>query len=121
MIKKLRKTAVMMVGVITTLAISLQAKIALAEGKTGIPTNVTPETFGQKLVELISAYATPLGGAIVLGAVVFGGFKLLTQAYQAEERARTMGGLLYVLIGAILVGGSLFFAGIFVGIGSQFK
>lgn len=114
---KIKAKAGQIWGAIVTFAITMQCKMATAAE---IPTNVTPETFSQKLVDLIAKYGTPIGGAIIFGAIVFGGIKLITQAYQAEERARTMGGFWYVLIGSVLVGGALFFAGMFVGLGQEF-
>ncbi|NLN48615.1 MAG: hypothetical protein GX154_05915 [Clostridiales bacterium] len=84
-------------------------------------TPVEAESFNTKLLDIASKYLTPLGGTIILFAVVFGGIKLLMSAYSPEKRKETMGGLGYVVVGAILVGGAMFFAGVFLGLGQSFK
>lgn len=114
---KIKEKASKILGVITGFAAAMKCKIASAAQ---IPTDVTPETFGQKLVDLVAAYGTPVGGAIILLVITFVGFAILFQANNPEKRAQTMGSLLYVAIAATLIGGGLFFAGIFMGIGNEF-
>ncbi|WP_054697639.1 TrbC/VirB2 family protein [Syntrophomonas palmitatica] len=84
-------------------------------------TEVDAENFNTKLVDIVTKYFTPLGGTIILLAVIFGGVKMLMSAYSPEKRKDTMGGLGYVLLGAILVGGAMFFAGVFLGVGKSFN
>lgn len=83
-------------------------------------TEINAESFNTKLLGIIEKYLQPLGGSIILIAVIIGGVKLLVSAYSPERRKETMGGLGYVLLGAIFIGGAMFFAGAFLGLGKSF-
>ncbi len=96
----------------------------LAEEETQLSnqlSQVTAEQFSGKIIHIAQAYMMPLGGAIVLIAIIIGGVKMLSGAYSPEKRKEAMGGLGYVLLGAILIGGSMFIAGLFWGVGSSFE
>lgn len=83
-------------------------------------TEVNAESFNTKLLSIIEKYLQPLGGTIILIAIIIGGVKLLISAYSPDKRKETMGGLGYVLLGAIFIGGAMFFAGVFLGLGQSF-
>ena len=84
-------------------------------------TEVNADNFNTKLLDIIEKYLQPLGGSIILIAVIVGGVKLLVSAYSPEKRKEAMGGLGYVLLGAIFIGGAMFFAGVLLGLGKSFE
>jgi hypothetical protein len=75
---------------------------------------------GNKIKELVTTVGMPVGGAILFLAVAFIAVQLMLSSMhgQSQKRAEVMGGLGYVAIGGILLGGALFFAGVILGAGS---
>jgi len=84
-------------------------------------TSVDANTFNSKIFSTVQKYMTPLGGTIVLVCIIVGGVRLAISAYSPEKRKQNMDGLWYVLIAAIVIGGSMFFAGVFMGVGESFN
>ena len=115
MIEKLKDRYLLVAAYVMTIILTTPALASAAISPTGA------DDFNNKLIAIAQKYLTPLGGTIILFAVVFGGIKLLASAYSPEKRKETMGGLGYVIIGAMLVGGAMFFAGVLLGLGESFK
>jgi len=116
MIEKIKDKYLLVAAYAMTIILTTPA-LAFAAGAID---SVEADTFNSKLIDIAQKYLTPLGGTIILFAVIFGGVKLLASAYSPEKRKETMGGLGYVIIGAILVGGAMFFAGVLLGLGGSF-
>lgn len=70
-----------------------------------------------KLEQLVNSVGIPVGGGILLISVCVAAIELMIARGRPEKRAETMSGLIYIAIGGILLGGALFFAGLFFGIG----
>jgi len=117
MFRALKNKAAYLFG---TLAVFIGTHPVLAEEKSSL-SQVSAEQFSSKIITIAQSYMMPLGGAVVLIAIIIGGIKMLSAAYSPEKRKEAMGGLGYVLLGAILIGGSMFIAGLFWGVGSAFK
>jgi hypothetical protein len=81
----------------------------------------TPDTFTNSFFTLLTKYGMPLGGAILLLSMILIGVRIMLSAINPRQKAEAMEALLYVIIGGIILGGALFFAGLAVGIGQQFK
>jgi len=81
----------------------------------------TAETFQDKLIGVVEAYGIPIGGGILLICVCVLGIKMMTGSFNSQKREETMGAFPYVIGGAVLFGGGLFFAGILLGIGQMFQ
>lgn len=75
--------------------------------------------FNNMLLQTVLKYLQPLGGSIVFIAVVVGGIILSLTAYSPDKRKEAMSGLLYVLLGAVVLGGAMFVAGVFIGVGKS--
>lgn len=78
-----------------------------------------PSELSSKIVQLVQTVGMPVGGALLFLAVCIGAIELIMARGKAEERAKVMSGLLYIAIGGIILGGALFFAGVFLGIGNS--
>ncbi|MBC7106726.1 MAG: hypothetical protein H5T97_12400 [Firmicutes bacterium] len=81
----------------------------------------TPDAFTSSFFTLLTKYGTPLGGAILLLSMLLIGVRIMLSAINPRQKAEAMEALLYVIIGGIVLGGALFFAGLAVGIGQQFR
>lgn len=114
-IDNIRKSKDKVIGILVMAMTFIYAHPVLAA-----VTEVNAENFNSKLLATIEKYLQPLGGTIILVAVLVGGFKLLATAYSPEKRKEAMGGLMYVLGGALLIGGAMFFAGALLGLGQSF-
>ncbi|RKO65687.1 pilin [Desulfofundulus salinus] len=110
--KRLKKAA----GALGTLAAGIfgAAAPAFAELQPQDPSQLT-----DKIIDLVNRVGMPVGGALLFLSVCVGAIELILSRGRPEKRAETMSGLLYVAIGGIILGGSLFFAGVFFGIGKS--
>lgn len=99
----------------TGTALTLMTTPAFAEGVQA----KDPSELTSKIVQLVQQVGMPVGGALLFLAVCIGAIELIMARGKAEDRARVMGGLLYIAIGGIILGGALFFAGVFLGIGQN--
>lgn len=84
-----------------------------------IPTH-TPDAFMGKLLSLVQNVALPLGAIIFFGCVVLGAIQLMWFRSRPDERAQTMSGFGYVLLGGVILGAALFLAGALIGVGRYF-
>ncbi|MGB9825898.1 MAG: hypothetical protein ACPLRU_04420 [Desulfofundulus sp.] len=80
---------------------------------------LTPETLTEKIIDLVQKVGMPVGGALLFLSVCVAAIELIMARGRPEKRAETMTGLLYIAIGGIILGGALFFAGVFLGIGQN--
>ncbi|NPV74299.1 MAG: hypothetical protein HPY89_11115 [Pelotomaculum sp.] len=78
-----------------------------------------PKQLSEKIIKLVQDVGMPVGGALLFLAICVGGIELMLSRGKPEKRAETMSGLLYIAIGGIILGGALFFAGVFLGIGKN--
>ncbi|NHM28943.1 hypothetical protein G7K71_18640 [Desulfofundulus sp. TPOSR] len=111
--KRLKKFA----GALGTLAAGIlwAAAPALAAGLQ----EQNPDQLTDKIIELVNKVGVPVGGALLFLSVCVAAIELIMARGRPEERARVMSGLLYIAIGGIILGGALFFAGVFFGIGKS--
>ncbi|MGB4702034.1 MAG: TrbC/VirB2 family protein [Syntrophomonadaceae bacterium] len=113
LIRKVKNKIAMLTALVITFAYT---NPALAD-----VTEVDAASFNAKVLGVLEKYLTPLGGTIILIAIVVGGVKMLLNAYSPDKRKETMSGLGYVLLGAAFVGGAMFFAGVLLGLGKSFN
>lgn len=78
-----------------------------------------PKQLTDKIVDLVNQVGVPVGGALLFLSVCVAAIELIMARGRPEKRAETMTGLLYIAIGGIILGGALFFAGAFLGIGKN--
>nr|WP_243137636.1 hypothetical protein [Desulfofundulus thermobenzoicus] len=78
-----------------------------------------PSQLTNRIIDLVNKVGVPVGGALLFLSVCVAAIELIMSRGRPEKRAETMSGLLYVAIGGILLGGALFFAGVFFGIGKN--
>jgi len=89
--------------------------------ESSVPINVSPETFGQTIVELVQKIGMPIGGAVLFLSICFVAIKIMTSAFNPDKKISAWEGLYQVAIGGIILGGALFLAGFFLGIGDQLR
>lgn len=79
----------------------------------------TPDSLGQKIVDIVKQTGMPIGGAIMLGSMAFIFIKMIITANNPNKRAEAIGALGYVAFGGIGLGGILFLAGAILGVGKS--
>ncbi|WP_031516613.1 hypothetical protein [Desulfofalx alkaliphila] len=108
----------------TTLFLSTASLFGLAT-KAYANTNyggVTPEdagTLGEKITTLVSKVGMPIGGGLLFFSVLIIAIKLIMTSGNARKRAEVMDGFVYLGIGGVLLGATMFVAGALLGIGSE--
>ncbi|MBO8128958.1 MAG: hypothetical protein H0Z39_07135 [Peptococcaceae bacterium] len=78
-----------------------------------------PGTFVNKLVDLVKTVGMPIGGAVLFLSVVVIAVRTMISQGRPEKMAETMQGLLWVGVAGVVLGASLFLAGVFLGIGER--
>jgi hypothetical protein len=80
---------------------------------------VTGSDLTDKIKNLVQEIGIPVGSSILFLTVCIVAVQLMLTQNNPQKRADTMSGLLYIAIGGILLGGALFFAGVFYGVGKE--
>jgi len=96
----------------------LLAPAALAEEIAGIKP-VEASTFVDKLKQLIINVGTPVGAVILIGSLILVAIKFMTSGGNDRKRQEALEGLTSVAIGGAILGGTLFLAGVILGIGQS--
>lgn len=89
-----------------------------ADGVGGV-TVVDPESFGEKITQLVTDIGMPIGGGILFLSVVIIAIKLMITSSNAQKRTQVMEGFMYMGIGGAVLGGALFVAGLVLGLGQS--
>jgi hypothetical protein len=108
--------AILLVALLTTLTMS--ARVALAD--TGPLTAVAPSSIANDIGNAIKEVGMPLGGAVLLFAVIITSVQIIISRFNPGQRENAMSNLWYVGLGGIILGGALFFASLFFSIGGTY-
>jgi hypothetical protein len=79
-----------------------------------------PNALGQSLMDLLTDYGVPLGGAVLLASVCWVAVQLITARFSPDKRESAIGNLMYVGAGGIIFGGVVFFASLILGIAKAY-
>lgn len=96
----------------------LIAPVALAGEVGGIETKEA-SMFVDKLKQLITDVGTPVGAVILVGSLIIVAIKFMTSGGNDRKRQEAIEGLTSVAIGGAILGGTLFLAGVILGIGQS--
>jgi len=75
----------------------------------------TASDLNAKIENIINQYILPLAGSLIFASVVGTGILIIVRAHRPKERAETMSGLLWVCIGAGVLGLGALIAGLILG------
>ncbi len=81
--------------------------------------DVDATTMSDKIVGVANDVVRPIGALLIFLALAITAFKLITTANKPQERAEAMGSIPYILIGGLLLGGLMMFAGFILGLMNQ--
>ena len=101
----------------------LMLPAALAEGENnyaGIKT-VTATDFAVKLKSLIVNVGTPVGASILVGSLIIVALKFMFSGGNDRKRAEALESLTSVAIGGVILGATLFLAGVILGIAESLQ
>jgi hypothetical protein len=104
--------------VVLLIALTMSAKVALAD--TGPLSDVAPSSIANDIGNAIKEVGMPLGGAVLLFAVVITSVQIIISRFNPGQRENAMSNLWYVGLGGIILGGALFFASLFFSIGGTY-
>jgi len=107
MLSKLRNK---MIALYAMLIVAVTTTPALA----GIA-DVEATAMSDKIVDVANDVVRPIGALLIFLALAITAFKLITTANKPQERAEAMGSIPYILIGGLLLGGLMMFAGFILG------
>lgn len=100
----------------------MTAPVALAaEPDTAGVQTVQAGEFATKLKDLAINVGTPVGAAVLVGCLVIVAIKFMTSGGNDRKRQEALEGLTSVAIGGAILGGTLFLAGVILGIGQSLK
>lgn len=108
MIKKLRNKLIGLYAAFIVLITTSPALAGIAE--------VDASTMSDKIVNVANSVLRPIGALFIFIALAITAFKLITTANKPQERAEAMGSVPYILIGGLLLGGIMMFAGFILGL-----
>ncbi len=91
-----------------------------ADSGGGVLNSVAPTSIAQDIGKLIQEVGMPLGGAILLIAVVITAVQIIISRFNPGQRENAMTNLWYVGLGGVILGGALFFASLFFNIGGTY-
>jgi uncharacterized membrane protein (DUF485 family) len=83
-------------------------------------TSVAPTSIANDIGHAIQEVGMPLGGAVLLFAVVITAVQIIISRFNPCQRENAMSNLWYVGLGGIILGGALFFASLFFNIGGAY-
>jgi hypothetical protein len=81
---------------------------------------VAPASLAQDIGKAVQEVGMPLGGAILLLAVIITAVQIIISRFNPGQRENAMTNLWYVGLGGIILGGALFFASLFFNIGGTY-
>jgi hypothetical protein len=87
-------------------------------GVSGITGNAG--ALGQALLDLLSSYGVPLGGALLLASVIWTAVQIITSRFRPGKKEGVIDNLTYVGVGGIMLGGLLFFASLVLGVAQTY-
>lgn len=90
------------------------------EGGAGPLNSVAPASLAQDIGKAVQEVGMPLGGAILLLAVIITAVQIIISRFNPGQRENAMTNLWYVGLGGIILGGALFFASLFFNIGGTY-
>jgi hypothetical protein len=102
------------------LGCSLLAGVAAHAQSYGPLESVTPANLSTDIANIINEVGMPIGGSIVLIAVVFTAIQIVTSRFNPNQRENAFHNLVPVCIGAAILGAALFFASVFLSIGTTY-
>ena len=108
MIKKLKNMAIAWYALMIVFFTTNTALAGIAE--------VDASTMSDKIVNVANDVLRPIGALFIFLALAITAFKLITTANKPQERAEAMGSVPYILIGGLLLGGIMMFAGFILGL-----
>ncbi len=91
--------------------ISINSSQQAAQGLTG-----DPNALGSSLMDLLTTYGVPLGGAVLLASVCWVAVQLITTRFNPGKRENALDNLMYVGAGGVIFGSVVFFASLILGI-----
>ncbi|HCC06765.1 MAG TPA: hypothetical protein DEP72_01175 [Clostridiales bacterium] len=104
--KILAKLSLMSLGIM-----GLSSSVVLADGPvTGVELSTTLST----IITTINTFATPIGSFLIFIAVLMVGFSILKNKDKADERSKSMESLLWLAVGAFVIGAALTIAGVLI-------
>jgi hypothetical protein len=95
------------------------SRIALAEGA-GPLQDVAPTSIATDIGNAIKDLGMPVGGAILLIAVIITAVQIIISRFNPGQRENAMSNLWYVGLGGIILGAALFIASFFFNIGQTY-
>jgi hypothetical protein len=102
------------------LEITLMMVARTAFADTGPLTEVAPSSIAIDIGNAIKEVGMPLGGAVLLFAVVITSVQIIISRFNPGQRENAMSNLWFVGLGGIILGGALFFASLFFSIGGAY-
>jgi hypothetical protein len=100
------------------IALLTAARAAFADS--GPLTSVAPTSIANDIGQAVQEVGMPLGGAVLLLAVVITAVQIIISRFNPGQRENAMSNLWYVGLGGIILGGALFFASMFFNIGGAY-
>ncbi|MGD0620979.1 MAG: TrbC/VirB2 family protein [Thermacetogeniaceae bacterium] len=104
--------------VVLLMTLMMAARAAFADN--GPLTSVTPPSIADDIGNAIKEVGMPLGGAVLLFAVIITAVQIIISRFNPGQRENAMSNLWYVGLGGIILGGALFFASLFFSIGGTY-
>jgi hypothetical protein len=105
---------------LVALPMTLMTAARMAFADTGPLAAVTPSSIANDIGNAIKEVGMPLGGAVLLFAVIITSVQIIISRFNPGQRENAMGNLWYVGLGGIILGGALFFASLFFSIGGTY-
>jgi hypothetical protein len=105
----------------TKFLLAAAAALAFAAPAEAVVPGQDPGALAGMLVNLVTTIGIPIGGAILFLSVALMAIKLLFAGLSGNphKHAEAMGGLLWIGIGGVILGGALFIAGVFLELGKR--
>jgi cytochrome bd-type quinol oxidase subunit 1 len=110
--KILSKISASMLLFYTTLQMNTIKALAAGsdtDGQTGIQAHVSDVT--DKIKNAVANVAMPIGGVLIFLSIVIVAIKIIVSHYNPNKRSEALGGLLWVALGAAILGCALVIAG----------
>jgi hypothetical protein len=104
--------------VVLVMILMMGARAAFADSSP--LTGVAPTSISNDIGQAIQEVGMPLGGAVLLFAVVITAVQIIISRFNPCQRENAMSNLWYVGLGGIILGGALFFASLFYNIGGTY-
>ncbi|MBO0525024.1 hypothetical protein EXQ31_13275 [Clostridium botulinum] len=98
---------------ITILLTNILCNPVLAAPSKSVVTNSDAEAVGTRIVDAIQQISFPVGSALIFLCIVLSAVRIISTHYNPNARSEALRSILWIAIGALILGSALIIAGVF--------